>query len=83
MVTTLWGTTLDSHTLTLYLEAASILNKQCVSSIVMREGEEKMLRQWLVIINLILGPQENHLPMYKMASLVKWRKRSDHVFEHK
>ena len=51
-----WDTALDSNTLTSYTDNATLMTKQRISPIMRWEGSSKMLKQWLVLIYVILAP---------------------------
>ena len=51
-------TYLDSNTLMYYNDTASLMMKHRITPNVGWEGSSKMLDQWLVLPNAILGPPE-------------------------
>ena len=64
-----WDTVLDSNLLTSYADTAALMKKQRILKIVGSEGASKMLEQWLVLINVILGPPE---PLRQFTSSAYW-----------
>ena len=60
IVTQRWDTTLDANTLTSYDDSAALMKQQHISLIVGWEEAAKMLYQWLVVVKVLLGPQERH-----------------------
>ena len=57
MVTRIWETALEANTLTSYTDAASLMKQQRIPPIVGWEAAAKMLEQWLIVVNVLLGPQ--------------------------
>ena len=45
--------------------------KQNISPIVVWEGAEKMLEQWIVLLGVILGSQELRPVIHELAKLVE------------
>ena len=65
-----WDNMLDSNTLTSYVDAVSLMKQQRISPIVVWEAESKMLEQWLVVVTVLLGPQERHPAVFELAKLL-------------
>ena len=57
MVMRRWNTALDANTLTSYVDAAALMKQQRIPPIVGWEAVAKMLKQWLVVVTVLLGPQ--------------------------
>ena len=60
MVTRRWDTALESNTMTSYADAAALVKKQRILTIVGWEAAAKILEQWLVAVTVLLGTQERH-----------------------
>ena len=71
MVTRRWDTALDANTLTSYADAAALMKQQRILPIVGWEAEAKMLEQWLVVVTVLLGPQERHPEVFELATLLE------------
>ena len=71
MVNRRWDTALDANTLTSYADTAAIMKQQRILSIVGWELAAKMLEQWLVVVTVILRPQERHLAVFELATLLE------------
>ena len=71
MVTRRWDTALDANTLTSYADAAALMKQQRIPPIVGWEAAAKMLEQWLVVVTVLLGPQERHPEVFKLATLLE------------
>ena len=70
MFTRRWDTVLDSNTMTSYVDAAALMKQQRIPPIVGWEAAAKMLEQWLVMVTLLLGPQERHPAVFELATLL-------------
>ena len=70
MVTRRWDTALDANTMTSYTDAAALMEQQCILNIVSWEAAAKMLDQWLVVVIVLLGPQEYHPAVFELATLL-------------
>ena len=70
MVTRQWDTELDANTLTSYADASALMKQQRILPIVGWEAAAKMLEQWLVVVTVLLGPQERHPEVSKLATLL-------------
>ena len=46
--------------MTSYADAAALVKKQRILTIVGWEAAAKILEQWLVVVTVLLGPQERH-----------------------
>ena len=57
MVPRIWDTALDANTLTSYADAAALMKQQRIPPLVGWETAAKMLKQWLVVVTVLLGPQ--------------------------
>ena len=71
MVTRRWDTALDANTLTSYADAAALMKQQRIPPIVGWESAAKMLEQWLVVVTVLLGPQERHPAVFELATLLE------------
>ena len=47
------------------------MKQQRIPPIVSWEAAEKMLEQWLVVVTVLLGPQERHLAVFELATLLE------------
>ena len=66
-----WDTALDSNMLTSYTNTAVLMIKQQISPIVIWEGAAKTLEQWLMLLDVILGPPELHPAIHELIVLVE------------
>ena len=64
-----WYTSLDTNTLTLYTEISSLTKQHHMDPIIWWEGAVNILSKWLIIIDIILVPQEMYPIIYEMATL--------------
>ena len=71
MVTLRWDTALDANTMTSYVDAAALMKQQRIPPIVSWEAATKMLEQCLVVVTLLLGLQERHPAVFKLATLLE------------
>ena len=71
MVNRRWDTALDANTLTSHVDAAALMKQQRIPSIVGWELAAKMLEQWLVVVTVILRPQERHPAVFELATLLE------------
>ena len=71
VVTRRWDTALDANTLTSYADAAALMKQQRIPPIVVWEAAEKKLEQWLVVVTVLLGPQELHPAVFELAKLLE------------
>ena len=55
-----WDTESKSNTLMSYTNTALLMTKQRISPILVWEGSVKLLNQWLMLIDVIIGPPELH-----------------------
>ena len=62
---------MDANTLTSYSDAAELKKQQRILPIVGWEARAKMLEQWLVVVTVLLGPQERHPEVFKLATLLE------------
>ena len=70
MVTQRWDTMLDSNTMTSYAEAAALMKQQRIPPIFGWEAKVKILEQWLVMVTVLLGPQESHPTVLDLTTLL-------------
>ena len=70
MVTRIWDTALDSNTMTSYVDAAALMKHQRIPSIVGWESIAKMMEQWLVVVTVLIWPQERHPEVFELAMLL-------------
>ena len=71
MVTWRWDTALDANTLTSYADAAVLMKHQHIPPIVGWELATNILEQWLVVVTVLIGPQERHLEVFELATLLE------------
>ena len=71
MVTPIWDTTLDANTLTSNADAAEIMKQHRIPPIVGWEAAAKMLEEWLVVVTVLLRPQERHPAVFGLATLLE------------
>ena len=43
---------------------------ECIPPIVVWEAAAKILEQWLVVVTVLLGPQERHPEVFELATLL-------------
>ena len=70
MVTRIWGTALYANTIISYANTAAIMKQQRIPPIVGLEASENMLEQWLVMVTVLLGPQERHPEFFGIETLL-------------
>ena len=70
IVTRLWDTALDANTMTSYVDAAALMKQQHIPPIVGWEAAETNLEQWLLVVTVLLGPQEHHPAVFELATLL-------------
>ena len=56
--------------MTSYVDAAALMKKHRIPHIFVWEAAEKMLGQWLVVVTVLLGPQECHPAVFNLAMLL-------------
>ena len=56
--------------MTSYANAAALMKQQRIPPIVGWEVAAKMLEQWLVVVTVLLRPQERHLAVFELATLL-------------
>ena len=71
MVTRRWDTALDANTLTSYTDAAALMKQKRIPLILGWEAAAKTLEQWLVVVTVLLGPQERQPAVLKLATLLE------------
>ena len=71
MVTQRWDNALDANTMTSYADAAALMKQQRILPIVGWEAVAKILDQWLVVVTVLLGPQERHPAEFELATLME------------
>ena len=71
MVTRIWDTALDANTMTSYADAAALMKQQRIPPIFGWESAENILEQWLVVVTVLLGPQEQHPAVFELATLLE------------
>ena len=57
--------------MTSYADTAALMKQQRIPPIVGWEEAAKMLEQWLVIVTVLLGPQERHPTVFELATLLE------------
>ena len=70
MVTRRWDMALDANTMTSYSDAAALMKQQRIRPIVGWGAAAKMLEQWIVVVTLLLRPQERHPAVFELATLL-------------
>ena len=70
MMTRRWDTALDANTLTSYTDAVALTKQHRILPIVGWEVAAKMLEQWLVVVTVLLRPQERHPAVFELATLL-------------
>ena len=60
MVTQRWDTMLDANKMNSYADADALMKQQHIPPIVGWEAAAKMLEQCIVVVTVLLGPQERH-----------------------
>ena len=70
MVSRRWDTALDSNTATSYADAAALMKQHRIPPIVGWEAAAKMLEQWLVVVTVLLGPQDRHPAVFELATIL-------------
>ena len=71
MVTQIWDTALDAKTLTSYTDEAALMKQQRIPPTVGWEAAAKTLEQWLVVVTVLLDPQERHPEVFELATILK------------
>ena len=56
--------------MTSYADAAALMKKQRILPIVGWDVAAKILEQWLVVVTVLLGPQERHPALFELATLL-------------
>ena len=62
---------LGSSTLTTYADTTSLLQIHKVAPIISWEAAVSILRQWAVLLKVILGPEEVHPMAYNLTLLIE------------
>ena len=57
--------------MTSYIDASALMKKQRIPPIVGWEAAEKILKQWIVVMTVLLGPQECHPAVFELATLLE------------
>ena len=57
--------------MTSYADAAALMKQQRITTIVGWEAAAKMLEQWLVVVTVLLRPQELHPALFELATLLE------------
>ena len=70
LVSRRWETALESNTLTSYADTVALMTKQRIYPIMGWEGASKILNQWIVLLDLILGPPDLHPEVHDLSVLV-------------
>ena len=65
-----WDTSLDANTMTSYANADALMKQQCIAPIVRWEAAAKIIEQWLVVVTVLLGPQDRHPEVFEIATLL-------------
>ena len=71
MVTRRLDTALDANTITSYADAAALMKQQYIPSIVGWEATANMLEQWLILVTVLLVPQERHPALFELETLLE------------
>ena len=64
-------TALDANMMTSYEDAAALMKQHRIPPIVGWEAAAKILEQWLVVVTVLLGPQERHPALFELAILLE------------
>ena len=65
-----WDTTLEINMLTIHSDTTNLLQRQRIVSIVRCEEDKKIMQQWSVLLDVILGPLETHPTIYELTRLI-------------
>ena len=57
--------------MTSYADADAPMKQQSIPPIVGWEAAEKILEQWLVVVTVLLGPQERQPAFFELATLLE------------
>lgn len=55
----------------MYTDANSLINQKRMELIIGWEGMEKMIKQWPVLLNILMGLQEKHPDIYELAIIIE------------
>ena len=70
MVTRIWDTALDANTMNSYANTAALMKQHHIPLIIGWGGTANMLKQWIVVITVLLGPQDRHLEVFELATFL-------------
>ena len=62
---------LDAYTMTSYADTDELMKQQRIPPIVGKEETSKILEQWLVVVTVLPGPQEQHTAVFKLVTLLE------------
>ena len=62
---------MDANTLTSYADSAALMKQKGIPPIAGWEATAKMLEQWLVVVTVLLRPQERNPEVFELATLLK------------
>ena len=71
MVTRRWDTVLEANTMTSYMDAAALMKQQRIPPIFGWEAAENILEQWLLVVTVLLGPQERLPAVFEIVTLLE------------
>ena len=71
VVTRRWDFVLNATTMIPYADAYALMKQQRIPPIVGWEAAAKMMEQWLVLVTVVLGPQERHPAVFELATLLE------------
>ena len=57
--------------MTSYADTAALMKKQLIPSVVDWEAVEKMLEQWLIVVTVLLRPQESHPEVIELTTVLQ------------
>ena len=57
--------------MTSYADAAALMKQQRILPIVGWEAASKMLEKWLIVVTVLIRPQERHPEVFKFATLLE------------
>ena len=69
-----WDTTLEINMLTIHSDTTNLLQRQRIASIVRCEEDKKIMQQWSVLLDVILGPLETYPTIYELTRLIDMAK---------
>ena len=55
----------------MYTDANSLMNHKRMELIIGWEGMENMIKQWPVLLNILMGLQEKHPDIYELSTIIE------------